>query len=220
VAVAFSPNGKRLAAGTQERLVHVWDVATWQEVFQLGEHPLSVSSVAFSRDGGRLVSTCGGHIWPARKKPKPDHWPLRGDDLKTVPDLKVWDARTGEHLRTFPLPDKMQFLALSPDGEGFAVALADKKVRLCSTTTGTEVGTFEGHVEVPPQAATFSPDGKRLVSGGWDNEVRLWDATTRQEILTLRLRGVLKGVAFSPDGNKIVAAGYDEVRIWDGTPLN
>src|SRR5262249_24029633 len=82
VAVAFSPDGKRLAAGTQERVVHVWDVTTWQEVFQLGEHPLSVSGVAFSRDGGRLVSACGGHYWPARKKPKPNHWPLRGDDLK------------------------------------------------------------------------------------------------------------------------------------------
>ena len=71
--MAFSPDGKRIASGSGDKTVRVWDAATGQPVGQpLTGHTDGVTSVAFSPDGKRIVS---------------------GSDDKTV---RVWDAATGQ----------------------------------------------------------------------------------------------------------------------------
>jgi WD40 repeat protein len=64
LAVAFSPDGKRIATGSGDRTIKLWDTATGQEVLSLRGHTAAVTSVAFSADGHRLVS--GGQDWTAR----------------------------------------------------------------------------------------------------------------------------------------------------------
>ena len=71
-SVAFSPDGKRIASGSKDKTVKVWDAETGQEVLTLKGHPNWVTSVAFSPDGKRIVSGC-----PANT-------------------VKVWDAETGK----------------------------------------------------------------------------------------------------------------------------
>ena len=72
--MAFSPDGKRIVTGSQDRTVKVWDAATGQELLSLKGHTSCVTSVAFSPDGKRIVS---------------------GSQDKTV---KVWDAATGQEI--------------------------------------------------------------------------------------------------------------------------
>jgi len=54
--VAFSPDGKTLAAGLTDRTVRLWEVATGKERRRFQGHGNQVLSVAFSPDGKRLAS--------------------------------------------------------------------------------------------------------------------------------------------------------------------
>src|SRR5262249_28460065 len=113
-AVAFSPDGARIASGAQDPVVRVWGAATGHQPGAAGGHARSIRAVAFSRDGRRLASASGGierkgALGSRRQRQLPI------DMEKDVPDLKVWDAATGRKLLSLSLPGKTQALAISPD---------------------------------------------------------------------------------------------------------
>ena len=54
-SVAFSPDGSRLASGSDDQTVRVWNIATGQVEQTLEGHSATVWSVAFSPDGSRLA---------------------------------------------------------------------------------------------------------------------------------------------------------------------
>jgi WD40 repeat protein len=57
VAVAFSPDGTRIATASFDLTVKLWETETGQEVCTLRGHTAGVLSVAFSRDGQRIVTS-------------------------------------------------------------------------------------------------------------------------------------------------------------------
>jgi WD40 repeat protein len=243
-AVAWSPDGTRIASGAQDRVVRVWDAATGKQLWEGKAHSGTVSAVSFSRDGRRVVSASGGIM--RNRMPGGPVWPV--DLEKDVPDLKVHDAATGEELLSLSLPGKTRALAISPDGEVVAAAFGpstlsfafgqgvgiggriradlfeppdgDRTVQLYRVATGEKLVALKGHTR-PCWGVAFSPDGRRLVTaGGRDETVKLWDAQTGEEILTVgRHPGMVTSVAFSPDGHKIVSTSVADVRVWDATPL-
>jgi hypothetical protein len=91
--VAFSPDGTRIASGSADKTLKVWDAKTGQDLLSLKGHTDSVNAVSFSPDGSRIAS---------------------GSFDKT---LKVWDAKTGQDLLSLKgHTDWVRAVAFSPDG--------------------------------------------------------------------------------------------------------
>jgi WD40 repeat protein len=206
ISVAFSPDGKRLVSGSQDKTVKMWDAQTGREILTLKGHTDSVMSVGFSPDGKRLASG-------------------------SADGIKVWDVQTGQEILSLKgHSDGATSVAFSPDGKrlvsgwGRILDGPDKwVVKVSDAQTGQETHTLEGHTDLVTCVA-FSPDGKRLVSGSWDQTVKVWDAQTGQ--LTFSLKGHtgrVKCVAFSPDGRRLVSGSGrllsddepGEVKVWN-----
>jgi WD40 repeat protein len=227
--VAFSHDGKRLAAGGQGGVVRVWDVAREKEILALPGHTREVTGVAFAPDGKRLASVALDNtvqVWnipavePLRLEQESNVWCLAfspdGRRLATgsLYGIHLWDLAAGdEHREDFQNirgPGKCRRLAFSPDGTRLAAGH-----RVWDSATGREIAALKAKAGHRPrwggEGVAFSPDGKRVASA-WLDHISIWDAQTGEEIVALneprnrRLSGS-DALAFDPDG-RLLACGY------------
>jgi WD40 repeat protein/tetratricopeptide (TPR) repeat protein len=240
-AVAFSPDGQRLASAGKDRTVMIWDLATGQKLATLPGHTQIVRSVAFSPDGRLLASASGSMVDQKPGELKiwnlttgTEVFPLTGHTKRVAGvvfspdgrllasaswdgDVKLWDVKTSQEIRNFPHGTTVRCVAFSPDGKRLASGAFDKYVKVWDVETDREepLLTLRGHTDAVHGVA-FSPDGQRLVSGGWDRTLRIWDAKNGGEPLTLNGHtDNVFGVAFSPDGQRVASASSDgTVKVW------
>jgi WD40 repeat protein len=233
--VAYSPDGKTLVSGSEDRTIRVWDVRSGQERSTLRGHTDGVTSVAFSPDGKTLASaskdrtvklwdaqtgkeraTLKGHTGPVLSVAfSPDGGTLASADQTIVDrlgEIKLWDAVRGQERASLPgHTGGVLCVAFSPDGQTLASAsYQDGTIRLWDVKTNQERATLKGHARY----VSFSPDGKTIASCNWQ-EIKLWDAASRKERATLKWHTAPPvSLAFSPDGNTLVAASR-EIQLWD-----
>jgi len=107
LAVAWSPDGQRIASGSGDKTVQVWDAATGGNALIYRGHASWVNAAAWSPDGRRIASA---------------GW----DDT-----VQVWDAVTGDIIFTYHGHTKgVEAVAWSPDGQRIASASNDDSVRV------------------------------------------------------------------------------------------
>src|SRR6266704_2048339 len=141
MGVAWSPDGKRIASGSNDGTVQVWDAANGGHVYTYRGHLERVVTVAWSPDGKRIAS---------------------GSDDGTV---QVWDAANGGHVYTYHgHADHVNAVAWSPDGKRIASGSDDDTVQVWDAANGGHVYTYRGHTDAIWGVA-WSPNGKRIVSG-------------------------------------------------------
>src|SRR6266704_1953602 len=152
VGIAWSPGGKRVASGSTDTTVQLWDAITGRTQLIYRGHTGSVIAVSWSPDGKRLVSASADAT------------------------VQLWDAITGRTQLIYKGHSEVVFgVAWSPDGRRIASASRDKTVQVWDATTGATVLTYRRHTEVVFDLA-WSPDGTRIASASADTTARVWQA--------------------------------------------
>jgi len=151
-AVAFSPDGKRMATASVDGTARIWDAATGASLGALQGHRKPITSLAFSPDGRSLAT--GSADGTAR----------------------IWNASTGgvrSILRGHTWA--VTCLAYSPNGTRLVTAATDKTARVWDVASGATVAVLSGHVD-RLNAVAFSPDGVLVATASADRTARIWNA--------------------------------------------
>ncbi len=239
-AVAWSPDGKRIASGGDDQTVQVWDAADGGHVFIYRGHSDTVLAVAWSPDGRRIASgggptdntvqvwdaADGGNVYTYRGHSQLLYavaWSPNGRRIASGGDdqtVQVWDAADGGHVFIYRGHSSgVTAVAWSPDGRRIASGSKDHTVQVWDATDGGHVYTYRGHSD-QVYAVAWSPDGRRIASGGSfpdDQTVQVWDAADGGHAFTYHGHSnTVTAVAWSPDGKRIASGSLDPpVQVWD-----
>ncbi len=241
LAVAFSPDGGRVAAAGGDGVVTVWDRQTLREALTLRGHASPVTAVAFSPDGTSLAS--GGadgivRVWDAASGAGRAAWRghaaevtglafdltgrrLASTGLGSTPpigELKLWDPAGGKALAGREWRNRLAAVAFSPDGKFLATAGHDQDVTAWDATTLEPVLIFKGQTERNVQwtSVAVSANGRWVAAGSTAGLVRVWDAASAQEVFSALTptQASVSGLAFcGPDGRTLAAAAADHT-VW------
>jgi WD40 repeat protein len=195
-AVAWSPNGLRLASGHYDKTATIWTLRR-REFVILERHSHWVWGLCFSPDG-KFILTAGGQV-------------------------KKWDAVTGKEIFTAEIPDStvdaqhdldhIVCVHYKPDGKSFAGGdnvgnlffwYPDGKIRK----------RWRGHSD-GVLCVRYSADGTKIATAGRNRFVCIWDATNGSNLAKFETpRGYNYSLVWEDDGKTLISGGR-EVHVWD-----
>ena len=244
-SVAYRPDGKTLAFGTNGGSVSVLDARTGEELTETGVGG-SAFRLAFTDDGSRLVVAAGStpaiHILDAdtlrlvgplimptgfrwnqiQSYYRPAHFALTPDGRSVITasdegELAWWDLQTGRKTRSLEIAKDYHALALSLQGHLVAVGI-DGGIQLVDVPTG-KVTTSTAGFSGSPNALRFSRNGNSVVSANLDGTVTRWDTRSGRPFETLRGHSnAVQHLLFGRDDKTLYTVSSDGTAIaWDLT---
>jgi WD40 repeat protein len=191
-ALAFSPDGKRLAVGGY-RAVRLLDPETGSTLQSLNGPSDQVLSLAWSADGKRLAAAGGVSG-------------VRGE-------VCVWEADTWKQKLLKDHSDAVYSVSWRPGAAELASGSLDKTVKIWNVNAGTVIKTLKDHVDAVFGVA-YSADGKWLATGSMDRSLKLYDAATRERAASYVNPEGVTAVAFSPKNDLVVCASDKQLKVW------
>lgn len=230
--LAWSSRG--LIATAQGRVVRLW-TDSGAPVLETPSHESTISGVAFSPDGSRLITSCYGtvRLFPleANAESRALTWKSSLLALTPSPDGKViavatqdnsvhfWRLANGKDSEMSGYPAKPTALAWSPDSKLLCTGGGEV---ICGWRfvgkgpEGSEPVMLKGH-EANVTRLAYSSQGL-LASGSLDGDVLMWEPTAGFTPVGIAPLGAETAeLAFSPDGARLAAASADRLMVWQVT---
>jgi WD40 repeat protein len=229
--LAFSTDGKHLAAGTTGNTVRQWEVGSGKELAQSAGHHGPVVTLGVSADGKTVITRAGDNT------------------------VHVWDVASGKELRRYGLPENVMHVFLSADAKTMVLGDYQGTIRTWDAMAGKEIKEWKIGQNQNPAFGGFvglaslaiSPDGKAVAVRTYDQSIRLYDSASGRELKTMAEvpvanpngaiavafvnYGAPGPMVFSPDGTtlaslsnggqqfigrgKAMAAMNSYVQLWD-----
>jgi WD40 repeat protein len=224
--VAYSPDGKWIAASSEGNVVQLWGSTTGERGLQLKvPWELPANSLDDLYSPSVMAFSPNGRVLAARWQKKDDnvfvlHEICSGMLLRALPSLKATES---------VMPATGGWTAFSPDGVLLATSYRSKQITLWHIDTGKRIRQLVGHEGIV-SGVSFSPDSRFLVScaGYWGDRstselytseatIKLWDVANGRCLFTSgQQRDNLRSVVFLPDGHCFASGGEDQrIRLWE-----
>ena len=227
-AMTFSPDGRQLALAGGDQLVRVCTTSNWQVCATFQGHDNEVWALAFTHDGGRLISAGKDGqvmVWDPQARPQartlPGSWlPLSftPDSRQAVtlikganPVVQFWDAATRTLDRVMPTNAAFVqlFTQITADARTVIARTQGNQIRLLDAQTGQQHGVLNldqtGLKAAWPRAC--SPDSRlvtvstvRTSTGRDEHATEVFRLDTRERIATCP---DLRRAIFSRDGHEL-----------------
>ncbi|MEL6382701.1 MAG: NB-ARC domain-containing protein [Cyanobacteria bacterium J06626_18] len=193
LAVAYHPQGHQLATAISNE-VAVWDIRQGQQLFTSQGHTAWIMCLAYSPDHALIAS---------------------GSRDQTI---RLWDAATGQCLKTLPCQSWIQTVTFSPDGQHLVSGDNEGLIQVWEVATAQYQRLLKGHRD-RVLALKFAADGQTLVSSSQDQTVRVWNFASGdcRHTWDISVNWTL-AMDVSADGQTLVTgSGGNAVKQWDLT---
>lgn len=234
--VTYSPDGRLISSGSEDRTARLWDVDAQTEVARWPQ-PDEVRGVTFTPEGNLVAVANGGAVQFFDVVTRAERTGIISDTNDTGTLMFSKDGRTlallgGQQVRLWEWPSRRALgdirvpsacrLAFSPEGRELAVACLDGTTAFIELTDGVPVArvvkasTVGMVLETQPLA--FAPKTKLLYArGDLEGSVTVWDAVSMKELDEFSAHQSWIGtVAFSADGGTFATASADHTaKLWD-----
>jgi WD40 repeat protein len=225
VAVAFSPDSRKIVSASVDETARIWDVAGGKLLQMLRGHTTALVSARFSPDGTQVLTFGAGVRFRQQNV-------SRGFDTYEDAAARLWDAATGKELRSLKWPVEYRSCiwtaAFSRDGRRIVTAGGDPSgarppphfaIWDASTAIPRVILKTDWEQQRNITRAAFSPDpaGRRVATAGREKTIHLWDGFTGAELAVLRgHKAAIQTLVFSADGRRLLTASQDgTARVWD-----